>query len=508
MSITSALSNAYSGLAANARLTEIVSRNVSSAGVDGYAARELTPGSRVIVGEGGGVIVNGPSRAGDAFVTAERRKADARAGADAATAGAARALADLIGTQADGDSLAARYGALEDSLRKLSDSPESPVVRQEAADAARSVARFFNVVSTESQRLRFEADGEIARQVASLNSALSKIDELNKQISSAQAAGRDATSLEDERERQIDVVNAIVPIRAQKRENGAVSLYTEGGGVMLDVSPVPLSFTATAPIAPEMSLEGGDLSNVTFNGRDAAPTAPTNSGLLRGGTLEAAFRARDETIPGFTAQLDALARDLIERFQNPAVDPSLDPLAAPAEAGMFAVGPFGAAFDGTAASQVGLAGRIVLNPLADPEAGGDAARMRDGMGSLATPRSGDPAIALAFLDAFTGLRQPAAPVSAAPPNAAIAGAGFDAPRSAGALAAQVGAMRSSTAARAEQTAAFAQGVAATAQEADLRVSAVDTDAELRNLIALENAYSANARVISAIDQMMRRILEI
>ena len=508
MSITSALSNAYSGLAANARLTEIVSRNVASAGVEGYAARELTPGSRILTDQGGGVTLSGPTRAGDAFVTAERRRAEARAGADADAAATARALADLIGTDAEGDSLAARYGALEDALRKLADSPESPTVRQEAAEAARSVARTFNLMSTESQRLRFEADGEIARQVEALNSALAKIDELNKQIAAAQAVGRDATALEDERERQIDVVNAIVPIRAQRRDNGAVSLFTQGGGVLLDVEPRPLSFTPTGPITPDMTLEGGQLSNVTFNGRDAAPTAPTGSGLLRGGALEAAFRARDETIPAFDAQLDALARDLIERFQNPAVDPSLDPLAAPAEAGLFAVGPFAVAFDGTAASQVGLAARIVLNPAADPAAGGAAARMRVGGGAGAVPRSGDPAIPLAFLDAFTALRAPAAPVSAVPPNAPLASLGFDAPRSAGALAAQVGAMRSAAATRAEQGAAFAQGVLATAQEGELRVSAVDTDAELRALIELENAYAANARVVSAIDEMMRRILEI
>jgi flagellar hook-associated protein 1 FlgK len=377
------------------------------------------------------------------------------------------------------------------------------VIQREAAEAAQAVARFFNVVSTESQRLRFEADSEIARQVAALNSALAKIDELNKQISAAQAAGRDATALEDERERQIDVVNGIVPIRAQKRDNGAVSLFTQGGGVMLDVRPVPLTFSPTGPIAPEMTLEGGELSNIVFNGRDAAPTAPTNAGVLRGGALEAAFRVRDETVPGFTAQLDALARDLIERFQE--ADPTL---AGPGEAGLFAVGPFGSAFDGATDPQVGLAGRIMLNPLVDPEAGGDPARMRDGLSLTALPRSGDPTIALAFLDAFTGLRQPAQPVSATPPNAPIAGAGFDAPRSAAALAAQVGAMRSSAAARAEQAAAFTQGVAATAQEAELRVSAVDTDAELRRLIELENAYAANARVISAIDEMMRRILEI
>jgi len=37
---------------------------------------------------------------------------------------------------------------------------------------------------------------------------------------------------------------------------------------------------------------------------------------------------------------------------------------------------------------------------------------------------------------------------------------------------------------------------------------VDTDVELQNLLVIEQAYAANAKVIQAVNSMMNKILEI
>lgn len=500
MSINGALSNAYTGLSANSRLAEIVSRNVANAATEGYAARSLVLGNRVIVDAGAGVVVNGPVRAGDALLTADRRRADARAGGEGAMAATQQTLARLL-SPADADSaLAARYAAFENALRGLADTPESPTVQATVANAAVNLTRTMAAITTDARRVRVEADADIARQVETVNAALAKVERLNKEIAAATATGRDATALIDERERQIEVVNAIVPIRSTPQSDGRVSLSTPGGAVLLESRAQRLEFTASPVITDDMTLASGGLSNVTLYGLDAAPTPPTSAALLRGGSLEAAFRARDEVVPQFTAQMDALARDLVERFQAP----GLDPTRGPGDPGLFVdSGPGGPAFDPTATpgQQLGLAGRLILNPAADPAAGGALFRLRDGVNAAAPGAPGDATLPEALLRAFTDLRTPAAPLA---PDAS----GFDAPRDAASLVAGLASLRDAAAAQADNNAAASRSAATTLQDAELTITGVDTDAELRDLLAIEKAYAANAKVLQVVDDLMRRILEI
>ncbi|PJA59935.1 MAG: flagellar hook-associated protein FlgK, partial [Rhodobacterales bacterium CG_4_9_14_3_um_filter_71_31] len=86
--------------------------------------------------------------------------------------------------------------------------------------------------------------------------------------------------------------------------------------------------------------------------------------------------------------------------------------------------------------------------------------------------------------------------------------GFDAPRDAAGLVAGLASLREGFAAQAENAAAASRGAAATLTDEELSVTAVDTDAELRDLLAIEKAYAANARVLQVVDSLMQQILEI
>jgi len=59
---------------------------------------------------------------------------------------------------------------------------------------------------------------------------------------------------------------------------------------------------------------------------------------------------------------------------------------------------------------------------------------------------------------------------------------------------------------AQQTAGSA--LAQSLYEAEKLQTGVDTDRELQDLLIIEQAYAANARVLETIDQMMRRLMEI
>ncbi len=510
MTINSALANSYSGLTANTRLSEIVSRNVANAATDGYAARSVTLSNRVIADVGSGVLTSAPNRAGDAFLTADRRQSEARSESERVTAEAMRKISNMVAPGEGQASLADRYEKLDVALRALAETPESVAIQAQVLDAANSVARTLQELSAGAQSLRLEADTSVARQVEAVNRALARIESLNGEIVTARATGRDATALEDERDRQIDVVNGIVPIKASAREGGRVALYTNGGGLLIDGKARTLEFERSSTVTDADTLGSGSLSDVTFLGKPAAPTAPTNSAALAGGSLEAAFRVRDEVGVEFAAQLDALATDLIERFQDPAVVGAIGA----GEGGLFIDEGVGGPFVDLAATpeqQVGLAARILVNPTVDPSQGGALRRLRDGVNSAAAGLEGDATLPAAMVDAFTAsrvARAPVSPDSAFPTVTSLDPTGFDVARSTIGRVESIMALRELGAQTAEQSAAFAGGAFAATQEAELRVTAVDTDKELRDLLAIEKAYAANARVLQVVDGLIGRLLEI
>src|SRR5690606_8308281 len=113
----------------------------------------------------------------------------------------------------------------------------------------------LNRVSDENSRIRTEADAEIARQVGQVNDTLHAIDDINKKIATLAPKGVDVTSLQDERNRLIDGISAIIPVKVAKRDGDQVALYSQNGGLLLDGQVYELKFTqAPNVVTAEMSL--------------------------------------------------------------------------------------------------------------------------------------------------------------------------------------------------------------------------------------------------------------
>ncbi len=376
------------------------------------------------------------------------------------------------------DSLQSRVQKLDAALVALADTPESPVNREEAVAAASGVARKLNMLSGEVVRLRADLDAEIARQVAQVNAAVKRIEGLNREIEAAQATGQDATGLEDERQRQVDIVNRIVPIRSSPDRGPGRLMSAAGGGVLADTNGVPLAFETTA------ATDGtGPMGGLRLGPSDATPPG---SALLGGGSLEALFRARDAFAPDMASKLDAAAADFVTRFQDL---PGWT--AAVSGEGLFVDGSAG--YLAAGAPTAGLAGRIAVNADLDPAAGGNPALIAGGAFGGRT----DPADAASYPALLREAMQ-ARPADGATP----------ARQSATAAIAALGAGAEAAAARAETEAGFARGAAAALRDTEIGRQGVDTDAELRDLLVIERAYAANARVLQAVDDMMRRLLEI
>lgn len=483
MSISSVFHNAMSGLTAASRSAEIVSENIANATTQGYARRSLVLTSDS--GGGSGVRIAGVQRIADPVIIANRRQSEAIFGSAEALSGFYSRYESLVGTATDSRSISMRLTNFESSLIEASSLPESLQRLDAVAAQAGGLAQGLADASEGLRSLRTQADQSIALQVDRLNQALADVQELNIQITATYSRGQGTAGLMDHRQLLLDEINQIVPINIAARDHGQIALYTDGGAILLDGPAVTVNFTPVNNTMPGMSIENGALSGLEING--IAIRSDSKNGALRGGTLAAQFQIRDELAVTAQADLDAMARDLIERYETT----SLDPTQIMGDPGLFT--DAGAAYDPL--NEVGLAGRLTLNAAVDPQQGGESWRLRAGLGAIDPGATGESRQLQAFAEILNERRT-------------IGSGTFGTGQlTASGLASSLMSQAAYDSAQSYQSLTFAASSLTELSQIEL-AQGVDTDAELQALMIIEQAFAANARIIEAADEMMQAILRI
>ena len=483
MTLGSAINSALSGLSMASRATLTIASNVANATTEGYARRELETVARDAARGSPGVRVVTENRILDTGLLGERRRTDAAVAASATRADALSTLERAFGVPGEPGALVTRVGQFEAALIEAASRPDSISRLDTVLREAQGLAGDIATLARQVQDGRNAADLELQSEVARLNDGLAEVHRLNGLIQREIATGQVPNGLKDQRQRVIDGLADLVPLREVERPGGRVVLFTDNGGILLDSQPArfevtslvnPVDANVTAPAERRLVLVVGDRP-APEDRVDIQPTAP---GMLAGGRIEALFDIRDVLLPKEQAGLDALAKDLIDRFAG--VEP-------PGEGGLFvdtdpdAPGPL-----------LGLAQRLGVDArVSGPD--GDVRLLRTGLGGTPPGFPGDgtrlDALAKA-LQKFEGLGEEG-------------GAARDFAGHVADLAAGIG--RNRDGAEVRLASAMARNTALRENEAGF---GVDTDAEMQRLLVMERLYAANARVLTAADEMMQRLLAI
>ena len=476
MTITNAISSALTGLAARGREAGVVSSNISNATTEGYARRVVDVSS----GPHGTVRVEGVRRMEDTRLSADLRAAEASLAGTDVTAGSLKRLERAFGTPDEPGSLSAKLARVEAALTDAASDPGSEARLRAVSASLVELTDGVQAASDAIRDARSTAEANIEKDVSGLQQGLSRIAQLNVQIAKARALDRDVTALEDERRSEIDTLAQSVPVKAYERKDGMVSIVAEGGVQLLEgTKPAEIEFDAAGLVTADMTLAGGALRGVTVRGEATDPATP--GGRLSGGTLGANMELRDETLTTLQSRLDAFAEDLATRLGPTGPDGTLGAT----DAGLLTDG--GAP---VAAPAPGLAGRLEVNGAVLT----DLWRLRDGLGAAAQGPAGDSTLLRGLADAISA------------PTAAPAGF-VPGSRNASELLADVSSGLSSARLSAESEGARQAASAEVLRQAE-REGGVDTDVELQKLMDIERGYAASARVLSAADDMLARILEI
>ena len=482
MSLTSSLNNALTGLAATQRLAEVTSSNISNALTDGYGRRELVLSSQSIGGQGAGVKIEGVSRQVDPVILSDRRLAGAELSQRQMRSDTFSRIEQIVGVPGDGTGLSARLVAFETALVAASSDPASTSRLSVAVNRLGELTGALNQATRDLQTMRQEADAQIATAVETLNTSLRQIEELNGDIARANIIGGDPSALEDQRQRAVDKIAELVPVREVKRDNGAIALYSTSGATLLDGKAGLFTFGRTPTISADMTFAAGSLSGIEYNG---TPLDPSNGfGRLSGGGLEAAFETRDNFAVEAQSGLDFIAADLITRFENPVNDPSLFP----GDPGLLTDN--GAIYDVSIIE--GLAGRIQINSVVDPILGGDATRLRDGVGAAVPGPVGDATQINRWIASLQNTATPDVSLIPTSANGRISDLGD-----------QIGTQR----VVADENAAFTAARWDSLRQSEL-ANGVDTDQEMQKLLLIEQAYAANAKLIQTVSSMIQTLMEI
>ncbi|MGH1576162.1 flagellar hook-associated protein FlgK [Planktotalea sp.] len=473
MSLSSSISNALSGLSVTSRAAQLVSENLANAMDANFSRRglELTSSRE------GGASISGVHRFVDAALLSDRRNGLARAGLATESASSARALEQVIGSPDDPSSIPALLNNFDASLRFLEGDAGSEIRLKDTFASAKALANRLNSAQDSIQAQRLNADQKIASEVRSLNANLRQIVDLNEQIVAANVNGRDANALLDQRQKLIDSVSEIVPVREMPRNHGSTSLVTANGMMLVDDSAVEIEFSSANQILPHMTFQAGHLGGLEIDGQTIPFTSDTSP--LAGGRLNALFEIRDTLAPKAQDQIDAFALDLATRFHELPRDSDVT-LGAP---GLFT--DDGARVE--QADQVGLAGRLQINLNVDPDQGGALWRLRSGMNAATALPPGDASIVTEMIAAL-GMQSPSS------------GTLFEHAASLTSNAAQ-------TSSSLENEESFANARLSQLTQMQLQ-NGVDTDAELQKLLSIEMNYAANAKVIQTIDEMFATIMRI
>lgn len=502
MSLDTALGIAGSGLAAVQRAIAQASQNVANAETAGYTRKSVSQQAVTVGTDPAGVRTGEARRAVD---TALLARLDASRASNAA---AAQREALLTGIeQAHGDSgqtLADGISDLRNAFIALRAAPADAGQQQEAVSAARTLAERLNGLSQAIQDARQQAQDDIVQQVKAANAALRQVAALTQRIRTD--ADGDTAALEDQRDAAIATLSESLGVQAVKRDGGDVLLVAKGGVVLpLDPDHDVLA-TGDATVQPG-SLYGtsGTLPGVTLNGIDV-------TAQLTGGRLGEDLALRDTTLPRYQAEADLLATNLAARLDAEGLTlfTDADGSSVPDPAQPYA-----------GSSQVGFAGRIKVNPAVTA----NPALLRDGTHAVAgsatgpsafTPNpTGGPSGFTTLLDrvldysfgaqAAAGTSWPAIASTGLGPDGSLASP-FAAPATL-----QDYATRVTTAQTGDRAAATAAKEQAAAMQTSLEgrfaeQSGVNPDTEMANIVSLQNAYAANAKVLSTVQSLFDTLL--
>ena len=513
MSLNSALSIASGGLANINAQFALISQNVANASTPGYAVEVGNQQAVTADGVALGVHTGPATLQIDQALQASVRRQNAVVSNTQTTQTALSAIDSVLGAPGSGSDIGSLLGNLQNSFSTLLTDPSNQTQQSAVVSSAATLAQGINSLSATYTTQRQAAQNDLESAVNTLNSTLATIGDLSEQILALKSGNQSTADLENQRNAAVQTLSQLLAVKTADQPDGDLTVFTSSGLVLPTRSTSGPFSTPNASTPPGSYYPGGGIPGVTLGGQDVTRQ-------MVGGQIGADITLRDTTLPTGQAELDEFAYGVSSRFAGQGLNLFTDPAGTVPSGG------------GTPAQAgyIGFAATIQVNPIviADPSL------VRDGTNAIANSQTGaadftpnpqagangtPPAGPAGFTtlinnilnytfgtQAQAGVTQPSLNT-----NGLGASGNLTAPFNAGgALSDYATNLVSSQAEQSATTTSNLRTEQALQTSLNAKVSAVsgvNMDTEMSLMLSLQNAYGANARIISAVQAMFTDIMQ-
>jgi len=204
---------------------------------------------------------------------------------------------ETIFNETSGQGLNQAIQAFWKAWQDLAANPGGTSERTALLERSKALCTQFHTMRSDLQSVEKEMNNRLAGSLEELNRITRQIADLNNRIVAAEAVGTPANDLRDERTRLVEALSSLVGISTFENGEGSLSVSTQTGILLVEGIH---SFS--------LSQEG---DQVYWNGIPADV-----SQKLTGGKIGAWLDIRDEVIPEYIANLDELAGTLIREVNR------------------------------------------------------------------------------------------------------------------------------------------------------------------------------------------------
>jgi len=471
------------GLWAQQRALDVTGHNIANANTEGYsrqvarlvATPAYAPPSRVmpmVAGQvGTGVQVADITRARDVFLDRQVRELRSQLGRWEVRGRTLAELETIVGEPSD-SGLSAALNQFWEALGVLANQPGSMPARTAVIEQAQALLERFQVIDRQLEDLQRNLDASIVARVERVNQIAAQLKEVNRQVRVATAAGQSPNDLLDERDRLLEELATLLPVRVTERPDGTVRVEVAGQPLVDgDVVHALKTRTVSGPggmTVVEVYWDDGTGNTVVL---DAAT-------LGGGGELAGLLESRDDLVGKLRDDLQQLFFALAEEINQVH------------QKGYDLYGQQGEEFFVGIASPSDLqAARVNPNLVGDAAKLAAATRQGPAAGGTPTGAPGDGSNALAMAALRNeSLQQLGGMTASEYLESIVARLGIEGrqaqegERTTRLLLDQVGIQRES-------------------------VRGVSLDEEMTNLVRFQHAYAAAARLVTAVDEMLNLLIE-
>lgn len=485
MSLTSALNTAQRSLSNTATQTSVVSKNVSNASNPDYSRREAVLATALL----GGAAVVTVQRSQDVTLFRYTMAGTANFSSQKALLDGLQNLKAIYGGNNYEAAPATLLARFRDTLSTYAAKPSEITLAESTIADANQLAAGLRTASAAVQDIRTAADVEIKNQVNKLNELLTNFQSVNEAVIRGTQSKRDISSELDERNKLLKEISQIVGVTTVTREGNDIALYTTGGTTLFDKIPRAVTFAASSGYSATLTGNPVYIDGIPL----AAGSGSSTDGT---GSLQAHLQIRDTVAPGMQRQLDEIARGLITAFAEK--DRSAVPVL-PDMPGLFTW--VGGNIPPAGTIEPGIAATIAVNPALITTSGGNPHLLRDGgiNGAAYIANTGGGSSFSAVLDSLVqGVDTPMSFDGAA---------GLGTSSSLAAFAANSIGWLEQNRSEADYALETREAYIFRVTEAHSNAVGVSIDEELSLLLELEQSYKASSKLIAAVDEMLRALME-